>query len=471
MKPRRIAAYLLPLLLAAMVVTGQKPTPAVHRVSAAEATQMALKQRIEIINAQLDVKNQQAMNKEITGSAYPQISGSVGAQHYFNIPVTVLPDFLSPTLYGVLNQEGVKDGSGNTIQVPTSFGSFPAQFGVPWQASVGVAVQQLLFQPDVFMGLKARGASLELYRNQVKVQEDTVKSSVYRSYYGVLIAQKGLGFVKESEVRLAKLASDQDQLFKNGFIEKLDIEKTQVNLNNIRTTVTQLTNIVDVGYAALKFSMGIPQTDSLVLTDSLSTAEIKKDVLAITNEFNYENRGEVQVLNTTDKLLQLQVKRYKLQALPTVAANWNLGTSAQRQKFDFFDTKQRWFFSNFVGLNISVPIFDGFQRHYKVEQAKIALEKNRNTLSQFKQVVDLQVVSGRISLTNAIAALSSQEENKDLAERVYATTKKKYEGGLGSSFEVLQSETSLQQALNNYYQALYDAVIAKIGYQRAMGKL
>ena len=127
--------------------------------------------------------------------------------------------------------------------------------------------------------------------------------------------------------------------------------------------------------------------------------------------------------------------------------------------------------NNYVGLNVNVPIFDGTQRLNKVKQAQYALEKNRNSLKQFEQLIDFQVVASRTQLTNAIAALSTQEENKQLAEKVYNTTKTKYEKGLGSSFEVLQSETSLQDALNNYYQSIYNAIIAKIGYYRALGKL
>lgn len=448
-----------------------KQLPQEHRISAGEAVQLALKQRSEMLNAKLDIQNQEAFNKEVTGMALPQVKGNLGVQHFFNIPVTVLPDFLSPSVYGVLTGEGVRDGNGAPIKMPSSFGTLPARFGVPWQASLGLSVQQLLFQPDVFVGLKARATALELYQNQLKIQEDSVKSSVYRTYYGVLIAQKGLGFIKESEQRLSKLYSDQEQLYKNGFIEKLDIEKTLVSLNNVRSAITQLQNLVEVSYAALKLTVQVPQQDKLILTDSLTNDMVREDVLSLSNDFSYNNRPEVQTMKTSEKLLDLQVKRYKLNAYPTVAAAWNLATNAQRETFSFFDTKERWFFSNYVGLNVSVPVFDGFQRRNKVKQAEIAAEKNRNSLRQLENVIDFQVESARIQLTNAITALNNQEANKELAERVFNTTKTKYQSGLGSSFELLQTEASLQTALNNYYQALYDAVIAKINYKKAVGKL
>jgi outer membrane protein len=329
----------------------------------------------------------------------------------------------------------------------------------------------LLFQPDVFVGLKARSTALELYENQLKIQQDSVKSNVYRSYYGVLIAKKGLSFARESEQRLSKLFNDQEQLFKNGFIERLDLDKTQVTLNNVRTTILEIQNLVDVSLAALKFAMAIPQKDELLLSDTLSNEQIKKDIFDLANDFKYENRSEVQTLNTSNKLLTYQVKRYKLGAIPTVAAVWNVNKSAQRSEFDVLDFDGKWFLSNAVGVSLNVPIFDGNQRRNKKKQAEFALEKNRNSIKQFQQLVDFQIVASRTQLVNSISALNTQEENKALAEKVYNTTKVKYEKGLGSSFEVLQSETSLQDALSNYYQAIYNAIIAKIGYRRALGKL
>ncbi|MES2647698.1 MAG: TolC family protein [Bacteroidota bacterium] len=466
-----LVLFMVAIAISPLVKAQTDTVAKVHQVTAQEAVDMALKQRTEILNAQLDLRNQGALNSEITGQALPQVKGNANLMHYFNIPVTVLPDFISPSVYGVLEKEGVQDGSGNPIKVPSAFATFPAQFGTPWQASLGFSVQQLLFQPDVFVGLKARNTALELYENQLKIQQDSVKSNVYRSYYGVLIAEKGLSFAKESELRLAKLFNDQEQLFKNGFIERLDIDKTQVTLNNVRTTILQLQNLVDVSLAGLKFAMAIPQKDKLLLSDTLSNEEIKKDVFDLANDFKYENRSEVQTLNSSNKLLSYQVKRYQLGAIPTVAAIWNVNKSAQRAEFDIFDFNEKWFLSNSVGLNISIPIFDGNQRRNKIKQAQFSLEKNRNSLKQFEQLVDFQIVASRTQLVNSISALNSQEENKALAEKVYNTTKLKYEKGLGSSFEVLQSETSLQDALNNYYQAIYNAIIAKIGYRRALGKL
>jgi len=470
MHQRKLPALLLLLGLITHTVHAQQKTPTTHSVTAEEAVKMALQHRTEILNAELDYQNQVAMNRELTGSALPQLAGSAGLQRNFRLPVTVLPDFISPSVYGVLEKEGVTDGQGNPITPPSSYSTFPAAFGVPWQANVGLNVQQLLFQPDVFVGLKARDAALDLYDKQKLVAEDSVKANVYKAYYGVLVAKKGLEFASASANRLGALYKEQQALFDNGFIEKLDLDKTRVNVNNVTSTVSNLQNLVQVSLASLKFAMSIPQTDSLVLADTLSLAEVKKDMLTLEGEFSYEERDEIKAMMVSNDLLDMQVQRYKLQAYPTIAAFWSLGTAAQRTKFDFF-AKERWFFSNVVGLNINVPVFDGNQRRNRVKQAEFALSKNINSLNRFKEAIDLQVIASRTQFTNAIISLNAQEENKALAENVFNTTKIKYQQGLGSSFEVLQQETALQDALNNYYNALYNAILARINYLQALGRL
>lgn len=440
------------------------------RLTAKEAVDLAIKQVTEIRNLQIDRQLQVSKNREITGQALPQVNGTVSLTHYFNIPVTLLPDFISPSVYNVLSDEGVKDGNGNPIEAPTGPPALlPARFGVPWQASAGFSIQQLLFQPDVFVGIKARGASLQYADYNIRIMEDSIRSNVYRAYYSVLIAVKRRQILSESVSRLEKLLHDQTEMFKNGFAERLDLDKTQVNLNNLRTALTQVDNLVVLGNAALKFATGLNQNDNIILTDTLSIEKIKSDLLD--PAFNYDDRNEMQLLKTVQKLQQLDVQRNKLGRLPTVSAFYNFSENAQREKFNFFKSGQPWFRTSLAGLNLSVPIFTGLQRNRKIEQAELTLKKTTNNIDNLKRAIDLQQVSALSQLKNSLSSLDVQTRNMELAERVYNSTKLKFEQGLGSSFEILQAETSLEDAQANYFQALYDAVIARIGYLRALGKL
>jgi outer membrane protein len=122
-------------------------------------------------------------------------------------------------------------------------------------------------------------------------------------------------------------------------------------------------------------------------------------------------------------------------------------------------------------MNINVPIFDGFQRKYKVQQARFNVQKLDNTLNYVKQAIDLEQFATKESLKNSLLNLDAQQRNMQLAEKVYNTTKIKFQEGLGSSFEVLQADADYQMAQSNYFNALYNAIVAKISFQKSLGKL
>lgn len=442
-----------------------------YRLTANQAIELALKNVTDIKNLKIDKDIQIAKNKEYIGQATPQATGSVQMQHFFSIPVTLLPDFISPSVYQVLVDKGVKDGSGNPITKPTGAPQFfPAQFGVPWQTSAGVQFQQLLFQPDLFVAVLARQKAIDLTDANIRIMEDSVKSNVLRSYYSVVIAEKRKGYLDMSIKRLEKLKSDQEKLYKNGFAEHLDIDRTQVTLNNLNTTASQISNLIEIGYAAMKFSLAINQKDTLELVDSLSTDMVKQGLLEL-NGFNYNDRKEIQMLNIVKDLQGLDVKRNKLAFLPTLATYFSYSRNALRQDFSFFDFSQKWYKSSVWGLNLNVPLFDGGQKVQKLRQAKLNLQKTDNTIENLQRAIDLQLGASGVMFKNALSALDIQDRNVQLAEKVYNTTKKKYEQGLGSSFELLQTQQELESAESNYFQALFDAVSAKISYTKALGKL
>ncbi|MFN5422371.1 MAG: TolC family protein [bacterium] len=442
-----------------------------YSLSADQAAALALKNVTDIKNLQIDRELQIAKNREYIAQAMPQVNGSVQMQHFFSIPVTLLPDFISPSVYQVLVDNGVRNGTGNPITKPNDPAQFfPAQFGVPWQTSAGAQFQQLLFQPDLFIAIKARKKAVDFTEANIKVMEDSVKSNVYRSYYSVLIAEKRKHFLDESIKRLEKLKNDQEKLYKNGFAEKLDIDKTQVTLNNLTTSASQIEKLIEIGYASMKFALAIEQKDTLMLTDSLSVDLVKKDLLELAG-FNYNDRKEIQLLNVVQDLQGLDLKRNKLAYLPTISTYWSYSKNALRQSFNFFDSNQQWFKTSVWGLNLNLPIFDAGQKLQRTRQANLNLQKTKNTIENVQRAIDLQLTASSIMFKNALSSLDVQERNVQLADRVYNTTKKKYEQGLGSSFELLQTETELETAQSNYFQSLYDAVNAKIAYTKALGKL
>jgi outer membrane protein TolC len=131
----------------------------------------------------------------------------------------------------------------------------------------------------------------------------------------------------------------------------------------------------------------------------------------------------------------------------------------------------KWYPISSYGLSLNLPIFSGLQRNYQVQQEKIRLRKIENSFKMLESSIDLEVKQSTIGYQNAISSLESQQRNMDLAANVARVTRIKYEQGVGSNIEVVDAESSLKEAQVNYYNALYDALVAKTDLDKAFGKL
>ena len=454
------------MLLIAVNGYGQKS----HQFTVQQTVDYAMQNATQVKNALIDVKIQQQTNKEITSAAYPQLNGSAGVNYFPNVAVQTLPDFISLSTYGVLEKEGVKDGSGNTIAVPApdKMGFIQAQFGTKYTSSAGLELSQLLFDGQVFVGLQARRASIELANLQVDVTKELIKANVQKIYYQLVVGKQQMGSISDNIDRLNKLLRDTKIIYENGFAEKLDVDKVNVQLSNLLTERLRVQNTLDAGNAGLKYLINMPQKDELILVDTVSEEMLQENVLV--TEVNYADRKEFQLLNTTSELLSYNIKRHKYSYLPTLAAFGSYSKNAQRNQFNIFG-KGPWFTTSVVGLSLSVPIFDGFARQSRIEKARLELEKNKNSVINLQANIDNEVEQAKLTMTSSLVMVSQQKQNMELAEKVYNATKLKYEQGLGSNQEIYNAQTELKMAQTNYYSAMYDAIIAKVDFLKAIGKL
>ena len=438
-----------------------------HEFSARQAVDYARKNNVQIKNALLDIQIQEQTNREVTASALPQINGSAGLNYFPNVAVQVLPNFFGPVIYGILTNEGVQNGSGQPIKSPNDFGYIQAQFGTKFNNSVGVNLSQLLFDGQVFIGLQARNATMAFARKGAEVTEENIRANVYKVYYQLSASRSQIGILEANIARVEKFLSDTRKLYENGFAERLDISKLEVQLANLQTERLKALNSISNGYIGLKVLMGMPIQDSLILTDSITYEDIRNGVLDAT-QFNYADRKDYQYAELGKELSEFNVRRYQLSKLPTVSLNSNYNYIRQSNNFGFGG---KWFPSSLIGLSVNVPIFRGFATEARIDKAKLELQKNINNIEGLKLNISREVGEAINNYRNALATLDVQRRNMELAETVYNQTRLKFQNGIGSNTEISTAQSDLSVAQNNYILATYDAINAKIDFLKATGKL
>ena len=419
-----------------------------HEFSLQQAVDYAKKNSVQVKNALLDVLIQEQTNREVTGTAYPQIHASGSLTYNAKLPVSLVP----AEFFG---------GQPGTFQ--------KLAFGVKWNSTGGISLSQILFDGQVFTGLQARTTLIDFQNKNVEVTEEAITANVYKIYYQLVVAKSQIALLDANIARLDKLVHDTKIIYDNGFAEKLDIDRLNVQMTNLQTEKTNAEVQMNNGYLGLKTLMGMPIKDELVLTDSLSDEQVKEGVLEA-GQFTYAQRKDYQLSELGIKLRQYDIQRYKMSKIPTLSLNGYYNKNAQRNKFDFLKGGD-WFDISAFTLNLNIPIFTGFSANSRIEKARLALQQSVNQREAMKINIDNEMQTAVNNFNAAISRLDYQKQNMTLAETVYNQTKKKYEIGTGSQTDITNAQTDLKTAQTNYINALYNAVIARVDYLQATGKL
>lgn len=420
----------------------------VHEFTVRQTVDYAMQNATAVKNALLDIQNQKEINREITAQAYPQLSGSVQLNDYLNIPTSLLP----AEFFG---------GAPGTYA--------PVKFGTKYNVTAGADLSQILFDGQVFVGLQARKTTIQLYEKQKEVTAEMINENVQKIYYQLVVGRQQMTTIDANIDRLTKLLNDTKASFKEGFKEGLDVDKVEVQLSNVQTQKIKTQGQLDAGNAALKYLLHMPQNETLILTDSLTDDMVKDNIM--NSEYQYADRKDYQLLQVARQLDQYNIKRYKMTYLPTLSAFANYQKNAQRTSFDFFKSGGDYFTTSLIGFRLGIPIFDGFAKKARINQARIALQRRDNNIADLKESIDNDVVQARMNVTAALTTIDYQKRNMVLAEKVYNTTRIKFDQGIGSNEEIYTAQTELTTAQNNYYSSLYDAIIARINFLQATGKL
>lgn len=449
-----------------------QPANQTYNFSIADCINYAYEHQDSVINAKLDIKSAEYRVKETTSQGLPQINGAASFQDYIKTPVILFPNFITPAVYGVLIDRKVKDGSGNPITaVPDGAGGYQAvNFTQKYNSNLGITLNQVIFDGSYLVALQARRTYKELFERsfiRTKIQTDV---NVTKAYYQVLVSNEQL---KLLDANIAQLKQQLDQTTaqnKQGFVEKIDVDRISVQYNNLVTTKENTLRLLVLNYQLLKFQMGMPIEFDLTLKDKLADVNLNNNLADIATDTTfYHNRIEYGLLETNLKLTEYDLKRLRSQFLPKLSANGSTALAYQNNSFgNLFSTT---FPTTFIGLSLSLPIYSGGQRINQVRQARITVLKNQHNLDNLKNALSLQASQAKIVYINGLQTLNNQKQSRALAEEVLRVSKIKYQQGVGSSIEVTQAQTALENADNEYIRGLYDALVSKVDLDRAYGRI
>ena len=433
-----------------------------------ELKNYAIEHNYKVKNSELDIKKSKAVKWETTAIGLPQVSASMEYQNFPDIPTQLMPDFISPAVFGVNEQ-----AFGLTPLAPFSGGNkIPVQFGSKHNADWGVSVSQIIFSGEYLVGLKASKIYLELSEKSKEKTIIEVKENIEKTYYLILITQESISALDSIHEGLTKLVSENEKLKDAGFMEETDVEQVRLNLKRTENSLISFKNQKGVLYKLLKFQTGIDFENEINISGTLDNIieEMEVDNL-FAEDISYSQNIDYKLMQVQENLSSLSLKREKSKVLPTVAGFYSYQKKSMMDSLDFFSDNADWYPTSVWGVKVSIPIFSSGQRYAKIKQAQFDLEKTTNLKLQAQQALSLEIDRTKTDFANDLNIVKNNSEQRYLAKKIYDNSYKKFKVGVEQSYILSQHQMQYFQSLTEYYQALNSLIDKYITLKRLSNKL
>ena len=450
------------LLLITTVSYGQRP------FSLEEAIDYAVANSSKMKLAELDIESAEGQIVEFRAIGMPQINGSVNYQYYIEIPVNPVPDFITPSVYNILVNEGVPGVE--PFQGPPEV--FEFTIFQRNNLNAGIEGSWLLFDGSYLSGLKAAKLYRELTRKSLDVEAEQIRADVTKAYMNILIAEENKKTLANNLANIEKALKETRAYYNEGLVEQLDVSRIELSYENVKTEYEKLDQFIEISYNLLKFQMTFPLEEEISITEDLELLvdKLKVENADLTEELDLGNRAQFAQIESNLALNEMNVERLKNGYLPSLKARANYNQLMQRA--DLFDGNELGFIPQAsVSLRINIPIIDGGMKKGQIQQAKVDIEKIKIQKNEFSRSVNLQVQNARMQYINARKTLENRERALEIVEDIYNKTSIKFKEGVGSSIELTQAESQLYEAQANHINALYDLLISKTDLDIALGNI
>ncbi len=401
-------------------------------------------------NSARDVTIAQKKVWEVISTGLPQVTGSANYNTFLNLPVSLLPG------------EFFGEPAGTYI---------PVKFGQDFNSDFGLNVAQTIFDGSYIVGIGSSKIYVNLAKQTHEKSEIDIREAVTQAYLMVLIGQENEKVTRENLANTEKLYNETKIYFDNGFREEQDVDQMKLMVRNAENEVVKAEREIKIAKVVLKYTMGYPLDEEIVLTDPLEkflnpvVAEKNLTGFDITRHIDYRlSQINFQV---SEKLLKLEKAAY----LPRLNAFYSYSKTAYGNSANLLKSNVSWFPASLVGFQLTMPIFESGEKMFKVQQARLNIEKAATQHKLAETTLQKNYLTAVADLESALERYENDQESRELALKIRDKTKIKFNNGISSSTELSQTETQFITAYQSLVASTLQLLQADLKLKKTTGNL
>ena len=357
----------------------------------------------------------------------------------------------------------------HNFQLPSSFanGNF-IQSGALNSSAALFSVNQTIFNKDVLLAKRSATDVQQQAKQNIENNKIQLVVTVSKAFYDVLLTNKQIELIHQNINRLQSSYKNAYNQYKGGIVDKIDYQRASIALNNAQAQQKSLEELLKAKLAILKNAMGYLANNNFTL--QYDTTQLEQELnLDTAKAVNYSNRIEYQQLTTLKRLQAYNLDYYKWNYYPSVSAYGNYNLNFLNN--DFAKLYGHNYPNSFMGLRLSLPIYQGNKRVYQTRAAELALKRIDWNLLQLRSSINTQYEQALAAYKSNLYNYQLLKDNLLLSQEVYNTIQLQYKSGIKNYLEVITAETDLRSSQVNYTNALYQLLSAKIDVQQALGEV
>lgn len=416
-----------------------------------EALQIALSENPTIKVANKEIQKKKYAQKGSYAALFPQINFSADYNRTLKKQVMYMDGFDMgnteiPGMEEMPNMdEGIEVGRDNN-------------WNLGFNASIPIV------NASLWKSLSISAVDVELAIEQARSSKIAMVNQVKKGFYSVLLANDSYRVFKESYNNAMENYQDIKRKFEQGLVAEYDLIRANVTVKNSEPNMLQAENALILAKWQLKALLGMDLEMNIECKGQLTDFEAELFGDFLSTDTTLANNTELKQMDLQAKQLEKTLTMQKFDYLPTLSLTGLYQWTAMNNDFKFKD--YRWNPYSMVGLSLSIPIFSGGNKFYKIKQTRNSLEQLNLQKEDTQRNLQLAIKQHLDNMKTCVKRFDASQKGVEQAERGYLISLKRYDTGAGTLLEMNDSELALTQAKLNFNQAIYDYMVAKADLEK-----
>lgn len=342
----------------------------------------------------------------------------------------------------------------STLNQLTSSNSFPQlenqqiDFLPKNYYDVYIRTSMPLFNTDIIYNKRIEEQKIHLEEYQVQIYQRELIKNIKIAYYNYLTASEAVKVYENAIALVERNVALNESLIANGKGLNASLLRSQSELENVKAQLNDARNQQKNAQNYFNFLLNKDQRsqiEALPITrspDFLTAANLLQ-----TGDTN--KREELKMIQQLQDIQSTVITMNKRYWVPKVNAFLDLGSQATDMEFS---NKSRYYM---VGVNLGIPIFNGFRNTYKTRMSSLDLKSTQANYQNAEQQLQLAISASRNNLTTVIQNYAAAVERQKTAESYFNLINRGFQEGVNSQIEFIDANnqltaSTLQVTINGY---------------------